>query len=96
MKMSQAHTVLIWTGIALAMLISAGAQAQTPARPLLLIGGTFVHSEFGGAELEGQPISGWEELKDWFEERGGYQRDAWNQRIDLLGACARARSRPPP
>jgi hypothetical protein len=72
MNASRAHASLTRMGAALAMLLAAAstAEAQTPTRPLILIGGTFVHKEFAGTG--GSTKSGWPEIIDWLELRGGY------------------------
>lgn len=38
-------------------------QPPTPQRPLLLIGGTFVGTEFEGAYLDDEFIEGWTDIK---------------------------------
>jgi pimeloyl-ACP methyl ester carboxylesterase len=50
----------------------AGAQTPTPARPLILIGGTFTPVDFQGY---GDAPS-WDDIVDWLETEGGYTKDA--------------------
>jgi pimeloyl-ACP methyl ester carboxylesterase len=77
MKEPKSHTSVRVVFIAAAVLlaIAAPASAQPERRPLLLIGGTFVHAE----------NPGWALVKAWFVNRAQYQPDAWNQRGLFLG-----------
>jgi Palmitoyl protein thioesterase len=67
-------------GVASSPTEPAGAQAPTPPRPLILIGGTFVGEDFDHFDWDhdldpGTPpivVKGWWDTKAWLESEGGY------------------------
>jgi hypothetical protein len=72
--------LLVAVGLAAPAPASADAQpAPAPPRPLLLIGGTFVHQGYGN----------WGSILDWFASRGGYEPNANNQRAVWVGQMCR-------